>query len=173
VLILLGVVVVVLLIACANIAGLMLARTCTRGQELAVQAALGAGPDYFRTLRVPLLRGRLLSDDDRTDTEPVTVIDDKLARLYFLEAELLNSRIQLTSGGRPFRIAGIVKHVTESNLAADTDGGVVYVSLLQEPVPIGWILVKTRTSDRATSLQRAVRAVNPTVPLYDVAPPRT
>jgi predicted permease len=39
--------------------------------------------DYFRTLGIPLRRGRMLSDDDRAETSPVVVINQALADRYF------------------------------------------------------------------------------------------
>ena len=40
-------------------------------------------PDYFRAVRVPLLRGRFFTDDDRHGSEPVVIINEAAARKYF------------------------------------------------------------------------------------------
>jgi predicted permease len=125
-------------------------------------------PDYLRTLGIRLLQGRFFSDLDRVGTEPVVVIDDKLARRYWPQEDPLGKRIQLSSGPELYTVVGIAGHVMQSDLASDTGNGVLYMSLYQRPMPMGSILVKSSDdlSTAAASIRDAVQAVDPNMPLY-------
>jgi ABC-type antimicrobial peptide transport system, permease component len=50
-------------------------------------------PDYFRTMRVPLLRGRDFTDADGRQAERVVIVNDAVARRYFHGEDPLGKRI--------------------------------------------------------------------------------
>jgi len=127
-------------------------------------------PDFLQTLGIRLERGRFFGDLDRAGTDPVVVIDEKLARQYWPAEDPIGKRMQPMSGEGWYTIVGIASHVMQSDLAGDTGRGVYYNSLYQRPMQMGYILVKSSgdLSTAAATIRSAVRVADPSLPLYDV-----
>jgi putative ABC transport system permease protein len=88
-------------------------------------------PDYFRTLGIRLLKGRLLSDLDDSKAPPAAVINETLARHLWPDAEPIGGQIQLagdTAG--PFTVVGVVADVKHSGLAFETPEE-IYLPIVQ------------------------------------------
>lgn len=131
-------------------------------------------PDYFTTLRIPLLRGRVFSSLDRAETEPVCLIDDTLARRYWAGTDPIGQHIQLyasSSSTSPhwMTIVGIVAHAKASSLQFDTSEGFYYMPLAQSPQDSAGIVVRTDGNPESLSdaMRAAVGAVDPAEALYD------
>ena len=116
----------------------------------------------METLSIPLKAGRYFTDQDRVDSERVTIIDDSLARQYWPNEDPLGKRIKM--GDLPWMtIVGIVGHVMHSSLASDSGKGAVYLSLFQRSIPGASIAVKTYGDPNlmAAVIRDAVRAADP------------
>ena len=80
------------------------------------------GPDYAATLRIPLLSGRDLSDDDVMDRPRVAVINETMARIFWKDREPIGGRFMF-GGPRPdqepqwITVVGVI----ERHQAADID----------------------------------------------------
>ncbi len=61
--------------------------------------------DYFETLGVPLLRGRVFSEDDVTAARHVMVINQAFARQYFPNEDALGQKVKLAAFDQKFRDA--------------------------------------------------------------------
>jgi putative ABC transport system permease protein len=78
-------------------------------------------PDYFKTMRIDLIRGRLFSTADRKDTPPVALIDEVFARQYFPNEDPIGKRFKLNTPDADSReIVGVVRHVEHSSLEGRT-----------------------------------------------------
>ena len=78
------------------------------------------GPDYLRTMEIPLLRGRFLTRADNVNSERVVVIDSLLARSYFPDREAVGQSLTIPHWGAArnveARVVGVVGHVEHYGL---------------------------------------------------------
>jgi putative ABC transport system permease protein len=92
-------------------------------------------PGYFQVMKVPLLRGRLLTADDNEQARPVALIDEDLARRYFPHTDPLGKHMHFNSLGQTVEIVGVVGHVKQFGLDTDAHNlqEQTYLSLMQTP----------------------------------------
>jgi putative ABC transport system permease protein len=91
--------------------------------------------DYFRSLRVPLLQGRDISEQDGADSPRVAVISRTMAMRFWPDASAIGRRIKLGSppSTEPWTtIVGVVEDIKQNWWDAEPRP-VIYRSYLQSP----------------------------------------
>ncbi|HEX3229290.1 MAG TPA: ABC transporter permease, partial [Pyrinomonadaceae bacterium] len=126
-------------------------------------------PDFFKALRIPLLRGRQFSDLDRKDATAVIIINDALAQRYWPNEDPLGKQITVGFEKQPREIVGIVATIKQTTLSA---GGrhAMYLPHLQRPT--GGMSIVVRTSGDPMSLVASARtqihAVDQSIPVTNI-----
>jgi predicted permease len=126
--------------------------------------------DYLRAMQIPLLLGRWFNDDDRAGHPHVVVIDDVLARAYWPGRNPVGQHLR---GGRNspwLEIVGVVGHVRRDSLEVDENKGVIYQSMMQDPIGEAAFVVRTTIDPNAmrTTLAEAVHSADSSEAVYDV-----
>ncbi|HEY7543968.1 MAG TPA: ABC transporter permease, partial [Blastocatellia bacterium] len=67
-----------------------------------------AGPDYFRTMEIPVLKGREFTDRDSAGTTPVTIINETMARRMWPQENPVGKRLTLPREKESLEIVGVV-----------------------------------------------------------------
>ncbi|MGH9396267.1 MAG: ADOP family duplicated permease [Terriglobia bacterium] len=104
------------------------------------------GANYFKVMRIPLLRGRLFTRDDNIHSRWVAVIDEDFARTYFPRQDAVGKHIHLAGLDAPFEIVGVVGHVDQQGLQEDKQSPTavqVYLTVQQLPDQFTSLLAKT------------------------------
>jgi len=129
-------------------------------------------PDYFRTMGIPLRRGRVFTDLDHRQAAPVAVISETLARLHWPDVDPIGQRLRFDNERRdaPWcTIVGIVGDVRHWALS-ESPQPEVHVPLTQDVRAEMTLVVRTSGAPAglARGLQQAVQAVDPRQPTFNV-----
>ena len=128
-----------------------------------------ASPEYFRTMAIPVLRGREFEDGDLYDRPFVAVVSESLARQSFGAGDPIGHRIMCGfDSDQWMTIVGVVGDVRQAS-PASRPGPELYMPLRQHPYAASRVQMVIRTSAPPESLigavRQTVRALGPEVAL--------
>ena len=123
-----------------------------------------AGPDYFKTMRIPVVWGRDFTERDDLNATPVLIVNEALARQYFPNEDPIGKRLAPGFSTLPVRddesgmreIVGVVADVKHQNLQGAPQPEIYFA---QSQMPISAMTVVVRTAGDPRALRHAVRGV--------------
>ncbi|HEX7317495.1 MAG TPA: ABC transporter permease [Pyrinomonadaceae bacterium] len=127
-------------------------------------------PDYFRTMRIPLLKGREFTPQDGHESTPVAVINEAMAKRYFPEEDPIGKRILIDyDQGVAREIVGVTSNVRHFGLDAEPKPE-MYVPQYQYESLASYLTVRTANDPTAlaSAVGQAARDVDKDVPVYNV-----
>src|ERR1017187_97987 len=137
------------------------------GQELQVDQR-PASTDYFRAMKIPLLKGRYFDGQDTGDGQRVAIIDEQFAQRFWPRDSPIGKHLWFDPK-RPMTIAGVAGMVKQYGL----DSGskiVTYFPQQQQPGNGMYLVARTSSNpaDLANAIVREIHAVDAGVPVYDI-----
>jgi putative ABC transport system permease protein len=125
--------------------------------------------NYFETMGVRLVRGRSFSDTDRAASEPVAIVSETGARLYWKGADPIGARVRFGPGMPWMTVVGVAGDVLNRRLT-EPPQPILYRPLEQSSELAMALLIRTRGDQAglAESVAREVRAIDPELPVYAV-----
>ena len=129
-------------------------------------------PNYFRTLQIPMLKGRDFDAEDKTDGQPVVIIDEALAQRYFPSENPVGKTIDVESdeGLRHCAIVGVVPHVRYRAPGTQENQFQAYFPYSQYALDAEVLVIRCQGDPNAqiAAVRKAVQSVDPDVPVPNI-----
>lgn len=145
-----------------------------RGQEPIAETHC-VSPDYFKTMGIPLLRGRSFRADDVLGKPHVVLIDEDLARTFFRDQDPIGQQLsqQLEAGPKNalkmrYTIIGVVPSVRHGEAGVAPKIPQIYWSAAQFPSLQTTLIIRTvgKPESVLPAVRAAVRSIDSELPVF-------
>jgi len=126
-------------------------------------------PNYFETLRIPLVSGRTFNEGDRKETAAVAIVSEAMARQHWPNENALGKRFHFIGDIALREIVGISAN-SVVNEVGEEEQPLVYLPMTQDYVPAATLQVRS-TGDPETVLattRAALQSLDPNLAITDV-----
>jgi predicted permease len=127
-----------------------------------------ATPGYFETMKIALLKGRLIDGRDRQGMPGAMVINETMARRYFGGEDPIGKVVRNPHGAAA--VVGIVGDVKHYGLDGEARAE-LFMPAWQQPLNGMALVVRTASDPKAfvETIRREILAIDPEQPIYDVS----
>lgn len=125
-------------------------------------------PDYFKTMQIPLVEGRVLLPKDRGDKGQVVVVNQEFVRRYFSNTDPIGKHMvvdNLDTENQTFEIVGVVGNTREEPAGKLRPIGFYPLYLGEEPSAALAIRTRSNPSSLALPVQQAVAQMDRNLPV--------
>jgi len=127
------------------------------------------GPNYFRTLRTPLVAGRDFTLQDNAKSQLVAIVNEEFVVRYWPGQDAIGKRIQLYDRWRT--VVGVARNAKYRRVIYNAEP-CFFVPWYQDYPPFDAITVHARVSGEpmafAPPVERAIHDLNPDLPIFSV-----
>jgi len=123
-------------------------------------------PDYFKTMGVPVVRGREFTEADTADSHRVIIVNETLAERFWPKGDALGKYIRF--GPTRWEVVGVVGDVKRQLLRPITPD--FYLPLAQHTWETMTLVARTRTQPLAltAAIRSEIQAIDRDQPVFDV-----
>ena len=126
-------------------------------------------PNFFETLRIPLIRGRVFTDSDRQNTTQVAIANQAMAKQFWPNQDAVGKRFHFFGDPTLRQIVGVVGN-TVVNQIGEEPQPLAYLPITQDYAPAATLQVRTAGRPQAVigTVRRQVQSLDTNLALTNV-----
>jgi putative ABC transport system permease protein len=128
-------------------------------------------PGYLHTMRIPVLRGRDISNSDVAGTSDVALISESMAKRFWPGEDPIGKHVTLSfTPDKPREVIGIVGDVKQNGLDDNNPPSTLYAATAQQPISQMSLAVRTTLSPETltSAVTAAVQELDRDQPVRNV-----
>jgi len=128
-------------------------------------------PEYFKTMQMPLLKGRTFNEQDTADSPRVFVIDETFASRHWPGEDPIGKQVRFGgTSNPPSTVVGLVKRVKMEGLDTDSNRVQAYFPYTQSAWTFMNVVVRTAgdAESMTSSLRQQVLSIDKDQPIYNI-----
>jgi len=126
-------------------------------------------PDYFRTMEIPLLRGRTFDEHDGPDSPLVTIVTQETAQKLWGDDDPVERQVHIVASNKNYKVVGLVGSVHNTALNQEPNAAMYYPAAARL-WPLMDVVVRTQGKPESAlpTIRRKIHELDSELPVSNV-----